>query len=990
MRFKNFNQFKKKKFSKFSDLRVQKQLKEEDMNGSLDNINPAEFREGKTNIELISDNSYVDNDVSSSLSSDDDKQNNETKKRKYKIKKDAKIINSNSLNSQGLAKFEKNSNKNVYVYNNNDIDENYFKNDIAFFRSPQIYSNRTSNKSLISDPKGDFINNFMLNMNDSVGYNIDNFNKNYALENMLNKSIIKKLGSLNSNIDFDKENEDENEINEKQNRANNYFDNPKNLNNLNIQEQIHNLKISEQNIDNFNKGNIKNIENTNFMNENSNMINNIQKNNKNNEAVNNIINNFSQNTDFDLNCQRSKSQNIKTINIINNNINSPNLNNISFNNLIGSPNQSNIINIQNMNNYNNNNFILNPNQINPNNSPNNNITFDYNNTISHNRSLNESSPYMFRKNNLYDFNANIEDKMIQNIYGYLNNNNLMNNLALNQLNQQNYLMNQRNNIEYMNNIYQNKPFINNQNQIQQNPIINSKMNNIYNSNNIYNHQNSNNNIYANNNLNQNYSNFNNLNIISQNNNNYQQNIQYNDNSQLKKKNKSNYYQKNNLMNQNNINISNNPNYIMNNQNNNYNYLNKNINHDFININNNDYNNLINPKYNINYYQNLSNSNFYKNVQNNQNLNLYPIINGIPYLNNNNINYNSNNNNNQNKRLNSNKQRKQNYNSLSNEELAKQAFNIAKNQNGCRYLQKRVENNKELVPTLFFPNILGHFQALSNDQFGNYYIKIIIKYLPSDMIYKLISLMHPYFGVIGTNQYGTKVIQYLIEFLTDEKNLIFFIEKIIPHIVSLISDLNGIHIVQKLISIKTKYIQLIFNTIYNNIELIAITRDGSIFIIKKLFDLLDENNLVFLLNSINQKLDKIIIDQYGNYLIQNIITKFNIMLKYQIIENIIKNLVKYSIQKFSSNVVEKCFDTELGGKVIDEILKNNNLETILLNDYGNYVIQKALNKADKNKQNLLLKALVPLVDKLQKMQFGQKLLQKLFITYPKLSIYILNC
>ena len=100
------------------------------MNGSLDNINPAEFREGKTNIELISDNSYVDNDVSSSLSSDDDKQNNETKKRKYKIKKDAKIINSNSLNSQGLAKFEKNSNKNVYVYNNNDIDENYFKNDI--------------------------------------------------------------------------------------------------------------------------------------------------------------------------------------------------------------------------------------------------------------------------------------------------------------------------------------------------------------------------------------------------------------------------------------------------------------------------------------------------------------------------------------------------------------------------------------------------------------------------------------------------------------------------------------------------------------------------------------------------------------------------------------------------------------------------------------------------------------------------------------------
>ena len=992
-----FQSVHEKKFSKFSDLRVQKQLKEEDMNGSLDNINPAEFREGKTNIELISDNSIDDNNVSSSLSSNEDEQNNETKNRRHKIKKEGKIINSNSLNSQGMAKIEKLSNKNYY-YNNNDLDENYFKNDIAFFRSPQIYSNRTSNKSLMSDPKGDLINNFMLSVNDSNIYNIDNFNKNYGLENMLNKSIIKKLGSLNSNPDFDKENEDENELNEKLNKSNNYIDNSKNLDNLNIQEQILNLKINEQNKNNFIKGNIQNIKNTNFMNENTNIINNIQKNQKYNEQINNNINNYSQKNSFDFGRVGNNPQNIKTINIINNNINNPNLNNnvIPFNNLIGSPNQSNIINIQNMNNYNNNNFILNPNQINPNNNSNNNLIFDYNSNISQNTSLSESSPYMYRKNNIFDFNSNNQDNMIQNIYEYINNNNQMNNFGLNQLNQQNYLINQRNNIDYMNDIYQNKSFVNNQKQIQYNAIINNKMNNLYKSNNIYNRKNSNDNPYTNNNLNQNYPNFNNLNIINQNNNNiYQQNIQYNNNPQIKKKNKSNYLQKNNLKNQNNINISNNQNYIINNQNNNYNYLNKNMNQKLININNNnnDYNNLIIPNNNINYYQNLNNPNFYQNIKNNQNLNYYQIINGIPYLNNNNNNYNGNisiNNNNQNKKIDLNKQRKQNYNLLSNEDLAKQAFNIAKNQNGCRYLQKRVENNKELVPTLFFPNILGHFQALSNDQFGNYYIKIIIKYLPNDMIYKLISLMHPYFGNIGTNQYGTKVMQYLIEFLNNESNLHFFVEKIIPHIVNLINDLNGIHIIEKLILIKSKCIQLIFNTISNNIEQIAITREGSIFIIKKLFDLLDENNLIFLLNSINQKLDKIITNQYGNYLIQNIISKFNIMLKYQIIENIIKNIVKYSIQKFSSNVVEKCFDTELCGNVIDEILKDNNFETILLNDYGNYVIQKALNKADKNKQNSLLKALVPLVDKLQKKPFGQKLLQKLFISYPKLSIYILNC
>ena len=346
-------------------------------------------------------------------------------------------------------------------------------------------------------------------------------------------------------------------------------------------------------------------------------------------------------------------------------------------------------------------------------------------------------------------------------------------------------------------------------------------------------------------------------------------------------------------------------------------------------------------------------------------------------------------NNQNKQGNSIKQKRQNFNLLTNEELAKQAYVLAKNQNGCRYLQKRVDNNKELVPTLFFPYILGHFQELSNDQFGNYYIKIIIKYLPDEMINKLISLMNPYFGNIGTNQFGTKVIQYLIELL-NEKNLIFFIEKIIPHIVTLINDLNGIHIVQKLICLKNDNIQSIYNTIFKNIELISKTRDGSNFIIKKLFDFLDEKNIILLLNSINLKLNEIITDQYGNYIIQNILERYNLSLKYQIIENIIKNLVKLSNQKFSSNVVEKCFETEMKDKIIDEILKDNKFELMILNEYGNYVIQKALLYADKNKQEIILKSFIPLVNKLQKKPFGQKLLQKLFIHYPKLSIYILNC
>ena len=985
-----------KKNSKFSDCRIHKQLKEEDLNGSLDNINPEEYRGGKTNIELISHNdSYVENDVSSSLSSNDEEQNNEIIKNKTKNKNDTKIKNQISLNSNNMPKkIEKSSNKNVYAYNNNDIDENYFKNDITFFRSPQIYSNRTSNKSLKSDQKGDYFNNFVLNMNDSINCNIDNYNKNYAFENMINKSIIKKFGSLNSNTDFEKENEDENELNERLNKSNTFLDYSKNFVNIStINDSFNHCKIKDKNSINNNNDNNSNINNMNYINENNNIMNNdllykTKINNKYNESIDNNKNNYYNKENLNCYYQGNNGNNINTINIVNNNLNNSNFNNdISLNNLVRNLNHSHIINIQNMNNFNNNNFILNPNQMNPFNST-NNVLLDYNVNRSKSNNIKENSQFIYNKNNIFDFNSNIRNNTNQNnLYGYVNNNHQISDYNLNNLKQQNYLMN--NNAEFINNMNQNKIIINNQNYIPNNDIFNNKSinnNSLFNSNNIYNLNQQNNNLY-NNNLNSNYSWYNNLNNINQNiNNAYPQNDQYKFNNQRKMQKKSNYYQKNKFMNQN-VNTPNNCNYMMNNRTNNYNNLNNNINlnNRNININNNDSNNFSIPN-NMNYYQNLNNSRFYNNSQN-QSINNYQIINQIPYMNNRNNNIMINK---PNIKNNSNRQRKQNWNSLSNEDLAKQAFNFVKNKNGCRYLQKRVEKHKDLVPTLFFPHILGHFEELSNDQFGNYYIKIIIKYLPDDMIFKLISLIHPSFTKIGTNQYGTKVIQYLIEFLKDEKNLVFFIDKIIPHVVNLINDLNGIHIIQRLICIKSQYIQLIYNNIYENIELISVTRDGSNFIMKKLFDFLDEQNLVMLLNSINQKLDKIIIDQFGNYIIQNIIAKFDINMKYQIIENIIKNLVLFSNQKFSSNVVEKCFETEIKGKVIDEILKGNNFELLLLNEYGNYVVQKAINKADKNKQHLLLKTLVPLVDKLQKRPFGQKLLQKLFVIYPKLSIYILNC
>ena len=1032
---------------KFSDFKIiknaKKEKEEEDDDESLENINPDDYREGN-NIQLIEGNSFSEeNDESSSLSSENIEKNNYTKKKK--TDKLSNLINK-SMKNKDKQKIERWPSQNY-----SDGEDNYFINDTKIFMSPKINSKHPSNKSLKSDGKSDYFNSKVAYFNDATNNN-DSINKNSFLGGPINKSRIRKFESLrtNSNYDYEGENDEGYDLVEMGNKLVNNLNindsyiniksNDISLNNLNPQ-----LINSDNNITNLHV--IKNINmNENLDNSNNNNI--INHYNLNNNMVNNNFNNVV-NNNIDNNIKNRNIPNInRNVNNYNNNLN--NINNINSNlllnknginmneyqqlrNYIGNINQSNIINIHNMNNFNNNNFIIgNENSGIPANQINHNLNNSIKNFVNNNNinipQKNIINEQILNKNNFYQGNNNINEPNY-NIQNYLmNKNNIINQLQINQLNQNNQLINENNN-QYINidlNNIATRNILNNPNYLNQN--INNNMNINFNSNinNINNVNNNLNKLYnmhdlcnlndgrdiPNNNVNINYLKYfnsqNNLNNEINNNilasNNLLKYNQINQVNQMNNQNVYNNFQNQNVLNQYLINLLNKSNI------NNQNYINQLK-----------YNNYINQNNNVILSNNINNLN--NNMNKNNNINLYSNVNGInnPIIPNNNINVNNPNINNidyndnfkmthsmgnlnhlilqknanitnsSNRQNNHslNKQKNQNLNLLSNEELAKQAYNLAKYQNGCRYLQKRIENNQKLVPTLFFPNILGHIQELSNDQFGNYYIKIIIKYLPEDMIYKFIQLIHPSITKIGTNQYGTKVIQNLIDFLTGEKNLLFFIEKTLPHVVDLINDLNGIHIIQRLICIKSNYIQMIYNKIFENVKLISVTRDGSNFI-KKLLDFLDEENMVLLINSINENLHDIITNQFGNYIIQNIIKKENLVLKFQVIETIILNIVNFSNQKFSSNVVEKCFEVEeMKDKVIDEIIKGNNFEHILLNEYGNYVIQKALFKSDQNRQHIMFKLLVPIVTRLQSLSFGQKLLSKLFILYPRLSIYILN-
>ena len=551
-----------------------------------------------------------------------------------------------------------------------------------------------------------------------------------------------------------------------------------------------------------------------------------------------------------------------------------------------------------------------------------------------NNAKQEEKDVNYNNNNLYcfDYNMNNNNYYNENLF----NNNINNNFVKQPMNVNININNNSNNNNYY---YQYKEncqnyFNNNNNEYQNKRMYIPKKSSDFlhfqnipsNRNKILNNNNNNNN---NNNSNNNIIN----NINPQNNNNeFLNNLYYNQQQML-------YYQQ--FINQNQMN------YLYNqfNNQNNYNYS--------------IYNNYKNP------YRSYSSNDITKSLNSNQRLNNYQNNNFLKK----NFNY--------------------NYTSLSNEELAKQAHLIVKIQSGCRFLEKKIEDNPELVDSLFFNNILSYVEELSTDQFGNYFIKKMFNYLSEHKLLQFIAIIFTVIKNVATDLYGTRVLQDLIDFLKTEKLLSAFVKIIIPYISLFVNDSNSVHIIYKLINLDNNLIENIHESLCNQILDIATNKKGCSFL-KKYFETMKENQVNKIIKSIEENLVSIITDQYGNYCIQSIVLFQDVKIKENIIEQIAKNICFYSNQKFSSNVVEKCFEDNLiKDKVMKKMLIEENFHSMLLDNFGNYVVQKAINCSDEETQEKFFQMLVPLIPQLQKLNFGQKLFSKLLIQYPKFSLYMLN-
>ncbi|KAI5953270.1 hypothetical protein KGF54_002641 [Candida jiufengensis] len=342
------------------------------------------------------------------------------------------------------------------------------------------------------------------------------------------------------------------------------------------------------------------------------------------------------------------------------------------------------------------------------------------------------------------------------------------------------------------------------------------------------------------------------------------------------------------------------------------------------------------------------------------------------------------------------------------------LNLCIDQHGCRFLQKELEEdgeNQEAEPkeeneelsinqtaNLIFEEIQLKLVDLMIDPFGNYLIQKLIKYLSSNQLLKLIELTSNDFYLISINSHGTRTLQKLIENCNTKNQIELIIQSLKSYVIELSNDLNGNHVIQKcLTNFNNEQNQFIYDLILKNLVVISCHRHGCCVLQKALdFGNTKQNNEIF--KEISKNVEILIYDPYGNYVIQYILnntSKENETNLNKIIEYIKINIIKISTHKFSSNVIEKLLkqqqqqapeqqtkQIEIQQKnqeiLINEILKlsSNDLNLILKDSYGNYVLQTCLNFANLKQLTKLSNLLLPLLPQIKNTPYGRRILNKL--------------
>ena len=279
-------------------------------------------------------------------------------------------------------------------------------------------------------------------------------------------------------------------------------------------------------------------------------------------------------------------------------------------------------------------------------------------------------------------------------------------------------------------------------------------------------------------------------------------------------------------------------------------------------------------------------------------------------------------------------------------LVKGAFlNIIKNQKGSKIFQKYLKTTHCDILHQIFIELKPNLEEIITDFYANYFCKRFFTFLNQKDRIDFLYVIEKSLVKLSSDGIGTYPIQTIIEHVgsKNEKNII--INALKDSIKQLSFDAFGTHVLEKLLAcFEEEYVTFIYNYIVDNFLELANNSNG-ICIVKKLLSFTHKKNLHDKLKIIvKENALQLISHPFGNFVIQVVVECWN---DYNDILYLFdKKYYSLSLEKYASNVVERCIekDENILNNYIEEIININKICEVMKSNYGNYVIQKAIKLA----------------------------------------------
>ena len=297
-----------------------------------------------------------------------------------------------------------------------------------------------------------------------------------------------------------------------------------------------------------------------------------------------------------------------------------------------------------------------------------------------------------------------------------------------------------------------------------------------------------------------------------------------------------------------------------------------------------------------------------------------------------------------------------------EKNSENLFEYIITQKGSRKAQNLLNKMNEIDVENLLNKLIPNLSLIMTDKYGNYFSKKLIQICTFSQRIKILKNLDNNFIRISKDIYGTHPLQYLIELINmpEEKNIV--LNYIINNELELSIDKRGTNVLKKfIISTKNEERNKLDENILNIIDKLIINQYGAIILIcliknSKNKDLIHKTIVEYISN--NKPLFYIQ-HPYSNYVIQALLLYTNMEYCEDIIKTISNNYLALSLKKNSNNVVEvliKCAKSSIIKKIFNDVLYKNNLEYLINNNYGNYVLEKLIGKLNKEERNMIINKL----------------------------------